>query len=160
MFYGLAVDPVDSNRLYWGACGDKAGFYVSNDAGKTWKQTTPGWIFNIVTTPDGTIYCSGATGVWRSMTRGETWQNIHPAQPGWAAFTGLAVDPRDPKTIWTSVAGAAEIVSGGVYKTTDGGATWQTITGNLPYQGPMVLRFNPETNELWAAGKCMFKIKQ
>ena len=51
-------------------------------------------------------------------------------------------------------------VAGGVYKTTDGGASWQNITGDLPYVKPLVLRFNSTTNELWAAGVGLFKIKQ
>jgi len=70
------------------------------------------------------------------------------------------VDPRDDRTIWISAVTWDGSSDGGVYKTTDNGATWQDITGNLNYVKPQVLRFNPETNELWAGWVGISKIKQ
>ncbi len=49
---------------------------------------------------------------------------------------------------------------GAIYKTIDGGTTWQEITGGIPYVKPLVLRFNPATSELWAGGVGLYKIKQ
>jgi hypothetical protein len=34
------------------------------------------------------------------------------------------------------------------------------FSGDLPYRKPLVLRFNPATNELWAGGVTLFKLKQ
>jgi hypothetical protein len=50
--------------------------------------------------------------------------------------------------------------SGGVYETRDAGATWQEITSDLPYRKPLLLRYNAETRELWAAGVCLYKCKR
>jgi hypothetical protein len=52
------------------------------------------------------------------------------------------------------------VPDGTIYKTTNGGATWQNITGNIPYVNPLVLRFNAEINELWAGGVGLYKMKQ
>ena len=72
----------------------------------------------------------------------------------------LEMDPANPKTLWASSNTWGEEAVGGVKKTVDGGATWTDITGDLPYRKPLVLRFNPVTRELWAAGVGLFKIKQ
>jgi photosystem II stability/assembly factor-like uncharacterized protein len=50
--------------------------------------------------------------------------------------------------------------TGAICRTTDGGATWQDITGDIPYRHPIVLRYNPETRCLWAAGNGFFTLKQ
>ncbi|MCX7007736.1 MAG: hypothetical protein NTY53_10900 [Kiritimatiellaeota bacterium] len=50
--------------------------------------------------------------------------------------------------------------NGGVYRTTDGGASWQEITGTLPYRKPMILRYNATTHDLWAGGVGLYRIKQ
>lgn len=75
-------------------------------------------------------------------------------------MVGIEVHPKDANTIWISSTlwnGAAD---GAVYKSTDGGETWNEITGNLPYIRPQILRFNPATNELWAGWVGLYKIKQ
>jgi photosystem II stability/assembly factor-like uncharacterized protein len=160
MFFGLAVDPTDSNRVYWGACGDKGGLYRSSDGGATWKPVFANeqWIFNVMVTPAGVVYCPG-TNLWRSTDHGSTWKQITKFTNG-RQIIGLEVDPRDEKTLWISTTTWDGSSNGGVYKTTDGGATWQDITGDLPYVKPLVLRFNPLTSELWAGGVGLFRLKQ
>ena len=72
----------------------------------------------------------------------------------------IEVHPRDPKTFWVSAVTWDTTPDGGIYKTTDGDATWQNITSNIPYVKPLILRFNPDTNELWAGGVGIYKTKQ
>lgn len=160
MFYGLAVDPTNSQRVFWAACGTNGGLWRSEDGGDSWKHvfTNEGWLFNLMVTRDGTIYCPGKN-LWRSTDHGNTWKKISDFK-GDGTIVGLEEDPRDAKTLWLSLTTWDDSSNGGVYKTTDGGATWQEITGNLPYVKPQILRFNAATNELWAAGVGLFKIKQ
>ena len=47
-----------------------------------------------------------------------------------------------------------------VYETTDGCKTWHSITGDIGYRKPIVLRYNATTKELWAAGPAAFKLKR
>jgi len=153
MFYGLAVDPTDSNRIFWGSCGNNGGLHRTEDGGASWKNifNKEQWIFNVLVTKEGVIYCPGNQ-LWRSTDHGNTWTQVtHFTAP--KQIMGLEVDPRDPKTVWLSS-------DNGVFKTTDDGTTWQEITGNLPYNKPQILRFNPETNELWAGWVGLYRIKQ
>ncbi len=81
----------------------------------------------------------GERGVFKTTDGGETWTNVlHPSD-----HTGcweLHMDPRDPDVLYT-VAHQRQrylttIVTGGdesaIYKTTDGGATWDRLEGGLP----------------------------
>jgi photosystem II stability/assembly factor-like uncharacterized protein len=159
-YFGLSIDPTDSKRLYWGACGSGGGVWRSEDGGDSWQHVfkNGSWVFNVMVTPNGDVYCA-ETNVWRSTDHGKTWKKLtHFTGP--AMTVGLATDPRDSKTLWVSRLVWSTDAGGGVYKTTDGGSTWTDITGNLPCLRPSHLRFNPASNELWAAGVGAYRIKQ
>lgn len=156
MFYGMAVDPTDSRRVYWAALGTGGGVWRSEDGGGSWKNvfSSEGWPFNLMVSRDGAVYCAGKA-LWRSADHGATWKKLTDFSPG-GTIMGLEEDPRDPRTLWISFDGG----KGGVFKTMDGGETWTEITGNLPFLYPQLLRFNPATHELWAGGVGLFKVKQ
>ncbi|MFA6286206.1 MAG: hypothetical protein WC661_02385 [Opitutaceae bacterium] len=160
MFYGLAVDPTDSKRVFWGACGTKGGVYRSQDGGATWQNVfnREAWAFNVLVAKTGEVYCGGKN-LWRSTDHGTTWTQLTKFT-GKRSVVGMEVDPRDTKTMWISAITWDDSDDGGVFKTTDGGVTWTEITGDLPYKKPLVLRFNPVTNELWSGSVPLFKIKQ
>jgi photosystem II stability/assembly factor-like uncharacterized protein len=161
VFFGLAVDPTDSRRIYWAGCGSRGGLYRSDDSGESWQHVfkNEGWPFNVMVTDDGTVYCPGRD-LWRSADHGKTWEKLtqHPDDGG--VVVGLACDPNDPKRLWHSVCFWDNSARGGVFKSVDAGETWQEITGNIPYRKPVVLRFNPQTQELWAGGVGLYRIKQ
>ncbi len=159
MFYGIAVDPTDSNRLFWGACGDKGGVWRSEDAGGTWERMgdVEPWVFNVEVTADGTVY-AGANNLWRSTDHGKTWKQLTKLKG--RTVVGIATDPEDGRRVWISAVTWGGGDDGGVFRTIDGGATWQEITGDIPYKKPLILRYNPATRDLWAAGVGAFKTKQ
>jgi photosystem II stability/assembly factor-like uncharacterized protein len=159
MFFGLAVDPTDSKRLYWGCCGKGGGLWRSDDAGESWKRVfhNETWVFNIMVTSDGTVYCPGKN-LWRSTDHGGTWTQLTHFKEDWAII-GLAADPADPRNMWISATTWDDSSNGGVFKTGDGGANWQEITGDLPYRKPIILRFDAATRQLWAGGVGLFKTK-
>jgi photosystem II stability/assembly factor-like uncharacterized protein len=112
---GLAVDPQDPNRLYlaaWardkGERGDGGGIYLSEDAGKTWRQVLERdrHIYDVtIDLRDANIlYAAGfESSAWRSTDRGETWTRI----PGFNFKWGHRVipDPQDPKKIYITTFG-------------------------------------------------------
>lgn len=160
MFFGLAVDPTDSKRLFWGASGKGGGVHRSEDGGNSWQHvfTNENFVWNLHATADGTLYCSGQN-LWRSTDHGTTWTQVtHLA--GQRSIVGLEVHPADPKTMWISATTWDTKPDGAIYKTTDGGTTWQNITGDIPYVKPTILRFNPATRELWAGGVGLYKTQQ
>ncbi len=159
MFYGLAVDPTDSKRVFWGACNVNGGVWMTEDGGESWKNvfSRESWIWNVLVTKDGQVYASGAN-LWRSADHGKTWTQLTHFTG--RTMQGIEADPRDPKTFWVAAYSHDRMGGSGVYKTTDDGATWTDITGNCPNRQPQVLRFNPETQELWSGWVGLYKIKQ
>ncbi len=161
MFYGLAVCPTDSKRLYWAASGDRGGLYRSEDGGQSWEKAfeQEKWLFNLAVSPAGTVY-TGKANLWKSADHGRSWKKL-------TAFTekqdivAITVDPENENRIWVGRRIWSNEAVGSVWRSVDGGATWEDITGNLPVRHPMVLRYNPRTRELWTgAFSGIFKIKQ
>jgi len=161
MFFGLAVDPTDSKRLFWGACATGGGLYRSEDGGASWQRVFKNetWVFNVHVTADGTIYCPG-NNLWRSTDHGKNWKQLTKFPFSSRIIVAIETDPADAKRMWFAATTWGSKTEGDVYETRDAGATWQEITGNLPYRKPLLLRYNPDTRELWAAGVCLFKCRR
>ncbi|HET7038237.1 MAG TPA: glycosyl hydrolase, partial [Thermomicrobiaceae bacterium] len=80
-----------------------------------------------------TTFYMGSTGggVWKTTDGGNLWENISDGYFKRASVGGLAVAPSDPNVIYAGM-GEATIRSNvstgdGVYKTSDGGQTWQAL---------------------------------
>ncbi|MGH9490818.1 MAG: WD40/YVTN/BNR-like repeat-containing protein [Terriglobales bacterium] len=78
------------------------------------------------------VYYFGAVGggVWKTTDAGNTWRPIFDAEPI-ASIGAIAVAPSDPSIIYVG-SGEADMRSDisygdGVYKSTDGGKTWQHL---------------------------------
>lgn len=160
MYFGLAIDPTNPKRLYWAGFGQGGGVYRSEDGGASWQHVfkDDAYLFNIMTTADGTVYTSGRE-LHVSKDHGQTWKRLTNFNND-QALVGIEVHPSDPKTIWISYTVWNQDAKGGIFKTTDGGQTWNEITGDIPYVRPQILRFNPKTNELWAGYVGLYKLKQ
>src|SRR5207249_4352320 len=80
--------------------------------------------------PDRFYFGAVGGGVWRTDNAGRTWDPIFDDQPI-ASIGALAVAPSDPRVIYVG-SGEADMRSdisygNGVYKSTDGGATWTRV---------------------------------
>ncbi|MDF3128470.1 hypothetical protein P0Y35_04620 [Kiritimatiellaeota bacterium B1221] len=160
MYYGLAVDPTDSQRIYWAGFGKKGGIYRSEDGGESWQRvfSKDAYLFNLMTTADGTVYAGGKQ-LYRSKDQGKSWQTVTKIKEK-RSVVGIEVHPEDPDTIWISANVWSGDAKGFILKTADGGKTWEDITGDIPFNHPQILRFNPATQELWAGYVGLYKIKQ
>lgn len=160
MYYGLVVDPSDSKRLYWSACGDNGGTWRSEDSGATWEHAfkTDSWNFNCEIAPSGMILVGGKE-LHRSDDHGRTWKQITKFG-GDPTVLGIAIDPKDENRIWVSRTTWSEKADGDIHRSLDGGKTWEDITGDIPINKVQILRFNAATGDLWAAGPGIFKIAQ
>lgn len=158
LYYGLVVDPSDSKRLFFSACKSGGGVWRSEDEGATWQHvfTAEDWSFNVEVTPSGTVLAGGKN-LHRSTDHGKTWTQITSFTTG-QTIVGIAFDPADEKRIWIARTTWDSSSQGGIYATSDGGATWSEITGDIPFRKPQVLRYNPATRELWAGWVGLFKL--
>src|SRR5690242_18226844 len=159
----LAIAPSDPNVIYVGSgeglqrpdlsTGD--GIYKSTDAGKTWTHlglrdgqqvgaiiVDPRDAKRLFVAVMGHPYGPNAgRGVFRSTDGGRTFEKVLYKDENTGAVD-LAFDPSNPQTIyavlWAARQGPWEYgnaYSGpgsGLFKSTDGGATWHQLTTGLP----------------------------
>jgi photosystem II stability/assembly factor-like uncharacterized protein len=86
------------------------------------------------------LYGTTDTSVYRSDNGGETWVAASGSgtqalpQLRQTSITSLAVDPEDALTVFVSISRYIDYdaVYGGIYKTTDGGLTWNPVNNGLP----------------------------
>ena len=76
-----------------------------------------------------TLYAGTPVGVFKSEDRGENWRNA--GLMGWIVG-GLVIDPQNPTTVYALTQGHTDgYPATGVFKTTDGGATWNEADSGL-----------------------------
>tara|TARA_R100000027_G_scaffold2734_4_gene2672 strand:- start:17180 stop:19837 length:2658 start_codon:yes stop_codon:yes gene_type:complete len=160
MYYGLVIDPTNTQRIYWAGFGTKGGVYRSEDGGQSWQRvfSKDQYLFNLKITADGTLYAGGKQ-LYRSTDQGKTWKTLTKIKDK-RSIVGIEVHPEDSNTIWISANVWSHDAVGAIYKSTDGGSTWVDMTGDIPFNHPQILRFNPLTDELWAGYVGLYKIKQ
>jgi photosystem II stability/assembly factor-like uncharacterized protein len=94
------------------------------DPDTVWVGTGEAWTRNSVSIGDG---------IYKTSDGGDTWKNV--GLPGSERIAEILVDPRDSRTVYACVTGRlwSDSAERGVYKTSDGGATWQQVLegGNL-----------------------------
>ncbi|MCC6462617.1 MAG: hypothetical protein IT260_19270 [Saprospiraceae bacterium] len=180
----IATDPTEPKRMYAAVAHSTQGgiFKTENlnaGAASTWTlcakpPRTEGHPFNILVLNDGTLLCtySGrrtgqgftkSAGVFASSDQGAHWQDLsHPNMQWWTK--DLIVDPHDAgqNTWYVSVfSGWANVPAGtgGLYRTTNRGQSWQQISdayrvnsATVSPDNPNALYFTTETDGLWYTG--------
>ncbi len=103
--------------------------------GLSWRLIGPqraGWgnaVAGIPDQPDTYYFGAAGGGVWKTDNAGRTWLPIFDHGP--ASIGAIAIAASDPKTIYVGtgqVTSRYDIAAGeGMFKSTDGGATWHPI---------------------------------
>lgn len=93
-----------------------------------------------------TVYLGGAQGgVWKSTDNGANWAPITDDQPS-QAVGAIAVDPLSPETVYVGLGEGSRCslcyYGAGLLKSTNGGATWNLITGPISALAPNVPAFS------------------
>ncbi len=124
------LDPNNDNRI---VCGF-GKIFESLDLGDTWSElgsiTYNGSLFEeIAIAPSNSdqIYASKGSSLWRKEPN-SNWQPC--ATPNINAISGIQVDAQNENVVYISVPGFASTLK--VFKSINGGASWENITGNLP----------------------------
>ena len=132
---------------------DRAHYYVAVASGGVWKTTNAGTTWTPVFDAQGSYSIGCVTmdprnphvvwvgtgennsqrsvgfgdGIYRTRDGGETWENLGLKESEHIGM--ILIDPRDSDTVYVAAQGPLWRAGGdrGLYKTTDGGATWERI---------------------------------
>ena len=157
----ITLDPSNAAVIWLGTgenvggrhIGVGHGIYVSYDGGKTWKNKglkKSEHISKIIVNPknpnevwvasQGPLWSSGGErGLYKTTDGGTTWKLVLSSNE-WTGVTDLVIDPRNEKILyaatWQRHRTVAAYVGGGegtaLYKSTDGGETWNQLKSGLP----------------------------
>jgi len=178
----IAVAPSDSNVIYVGtgegpirgvttSHGD--GVYRSTDAGESWTNVglaAARQISAVRVHPKNAdlVYVAAQgnpwgpnpeRGIYRSKDGGETWEQVLKVDENTGA-SDLSMDPTNPRILfaamWDHRRKPWQVRSGGpgsgLYKSTDGGDTWEKLTQGLPeLMGKIGVAVSPaRSKRVWA----------
>jgi photosystem II stability/assembly factor-like uncharacterized protein len=155
----VAGDPVHPLVFYMGATG--GGVWKTANAGLSWEPIADsalgaGSVGAIAVAPSdpNVIYVgtgestlrgnvSPGDGMYRSTDAGRTWSRIGLADGG--QTSRIMVDPRDPDRVYVAVLGHVfgPNATRGVFRSTDGGKTWQKILFKSDSAGAVDLVLDP-----------------
>lgn len=139
-----AIDAVVSNPdiIYAGAAS--GGVWRSNSGGVTWEplfdsestlsigaiaiqQDNPSvvWVGTGEGNPRNSL--NGGDGIYKTLDGGKTWKKMGLEKT--RHIHRVIIDPKNPNTVYVGAIGSpwGEHSERGVYKTTDGGATWERV---------------------------------
>jgi photosystem II stability/assembly factor-like uncharacterized protein len=159
--------PGEPHHFYFGAVD--GGVWESNDAGRTWRpifdREDIGSIGSIAVAPSNprVVYVGTGEadmrsdiaygdGMYKSTDGGQTWSHI--GLTATKQIGAIVVDPRDPNVVYVAALGHpyAPNAERGVFKTTDGGQTWNKVLYKDPDTGATALAMEPgNPNVLYAA---------
>ena len=154
----IAVNPKDRNQ--WFVAVGSGGVFKTNNRGTTWEPVFDSeasysiGCVSIDPNNTGTIWVgtgenvSGrhvgyGDGVYKSLDGGKSWTNVglknsqHIGQ--------IVIDPRDSNVVYVAAQGPLWSAGGdrGLYKTTDGGKTWNLLLSKGEYTGANEVHLDP-----------------
>ncbi len=170
----LAIDPTNTNVVWVGSgennnqrvVGYGDGIYKSEDGGKSFKNMglkNSEHIGRIAIDPTnsdivyiaayGPLWKSGGErGIYKTIDGGKTWKEVLHVSEN-TGFNEVMVDPRFPnivyaaahqrqRKVFTYIGGGPEST---MYKSTDGGATWNKMMNGIPARdlGRIGLNYSP-----------------
>ena len=130
----LARDSRSADRIY--AAMQVGGVAISPDGGATWSDRRNLDLDVHMIEPDlkrpGVLYAgTGGGGLYRSENDGDNWECI---SEGCGKFVvQFAIDPRDSDRLYLGTGrGGAQGGRGEVWRSDNGGSSWQKLRGGLP----------------------------
>ena len=139
----VAGDPSETAVFWFGAVA--GGIWKTDDAGVTWTNVSDGYLntasvgaLAVSDSDPGVIWAgtgestirgdvSHGDGVYKSTDRGRSW--VHLGLADTRHISEIRIHPRDPDRVWVAALGHAFGPNSerGVFRTTDGGASWERV---------------------------------
>ncbi|NNE89784.1 MAG: exo-alpha-sialidase, partial [Silicimonas sp.] len=160
--HSIVASPEDPQKMWVGISA--AGVFASEDGGQSWERRnrlsnaeacahhphpaaprdgqTGHCVHNMMRANEAgdVLYQQNHHGVFRSTDGGRSWDDVTAGLPSTFGFP-IRVHPRDGQTVWTiPLNGDASgryppDAAAAVWKSIDGGETWQAKRAGLPQQG-------------------------
>ncbi len=139
-----AVEGVHGNptRFYMGACG--GGLWTTDDGGSSWKNISDGFFGGsigavaVAPSDSNVIYVGGGEvtvrgnvshgdGIWKSVDAGKSWKHVGLADSH--HVPRIRIHPKDSEIVYAAALGHLYGPNSerGVYRSRDGGKTWQRV---------------------------------
>jgi photosystem II stability/assembly factor-like uncharacterized protein len=164
----VAGHPRDAQVFYMGSTG--GGVWRTTNGGITWENLSDGWFRSAsvgaiaIAEADPEVIVVGmgeacirgnvsfGDGVWRSHDGGRHWQ--HLGLEDTRHIARVRIHPRDPDTIYVGALGHAfgPHPMRGVFRTRDGGRTWEHVLAVSPRAGASDLAMDPTNPRRLFAG--------
>ena len=155
----VAGDPVDPAVFYFGACA--GGVWKTYDGGTYWENVSDGYFktasvgaIAVAESDPNVIYAgmgeacirldvSHGDGVYKSTDGGKTWPHMGLADT--RHISRIRVHPRDPDVVYVAALGHAFGPNSerGVYRSTDGGESWEHVLFKSEDAGAADLSLDP-----------------
>ncbi|MBU1012127.1 MAG: hypothetical protein KKG99_03925 [Bacteroidetes bacterium] len=168
----METHPTNPRIIYTATAG--GGVWKSNDAGTTFNPIFDDYCQSIgaialdPNNPDNIIYVgTGETwprnsvsigdGLYKSKDGGTNWEKIGFEKS--ERIANIIVNPKNSKEIYVAVLGAlwSDSDERGVYKTTDGGATWEKVLYVNQKTGAAELAMDPSNPDILYASMWEFR---
>jgi len=137
----LVIDSQNTGTVY---AGTEGGVFKSTDGGANWSSANVGMstmeVEALATDPQnpstiytGTGWSGSANGLFKSTDGGANWTAADSGLPSDAnGIRALAIDPQNPGTIYGGTDQGDIGPPVGVFKSTDGAASWSAASSGLP----------------------------
>jgi photosystem II stability/assembly factor-like uncharacterized protein len=159
--------------------GDRSTWYIAVGSGGVWKTTNQGTTWKSVFDGQGSYSIGSVTvdpvnhntvwvgtgenvsgrhvgfgdGVYKSLDGGSTWQNMGLKKSEHIGM--IAVDPQNPSVVFVAAQGPLWSAGGdrGLFKTSDGGASWELVLSAGEYTGVSEVHMDPRNPDVLYAVK-------
>src|SRR5476649_1598792 len=159
---GVSGVPGQPNTFYFGSVG--GGVWKTTNAGRTWlpifdsqpvasigavsvAASNPNIVYVGTGESDMRSQISYGNGMYKSTDAGKTW--THLGLDNTRQIARIAIDPKNPDVVFVAALGHAYGANPdrGVYRSRDGGATWQKVLFKSNDAGAIDLNFDPTTSQ-------------
>ncbi len=153
----------NDKSYYFASTG--GGIWKTTNAGKTWKSVSDGFFGGsmgavaVSESDTSTVYAGGGEktvrgnvsfgyGIWKSADAGKTWARAGLDKSRFVSR--LRIHPSNPNVVYAAVLGDIfkPDATRGVYKTTDGGKTWEQLLFVDDKSGAVDLVLDPNNPEV------------
>jgi photosystem II stability/assembly factor-like uncharacterized protein len=158
--HALAIDPVSHQTIYAGGFG---GVFRSTDGGTSWSRISGsnGFVDSsgtagiaVDTASHTNVYVADQQGIWKTSDGGASWNNLTPGLPDaiLPSVSAVVIAPGTPSTIFVAFVGVIRGPGNGVYRSTNGGASWTAVEPGLDNAGVQALAISAGSTPILYAG--------